>query len=77
MPQAFAVGIEQLDVRYQLQRNCPPCDEIALPSSNAEWAVVDSILLNLTARSQLPDKLGNYYRRAVTVSVKPRNLLPR
>jgi len=76
-PQAFAGGIEKLDIRYQLQRNCPPCDEIALPSSNAEWAIVDAVLVDLTARSLLPDKLGNYYRRNVTVSVKPRNLLPR
>lgn len=75
--QSFAVGIEKLDIQYQLQRNCPPCDVVNLPSSNAEWSVVDAVVLNVTARSELPDQLGNYYRRTVTVNVKPRNLLPK
>ena len=76
-PQSFAVGIEKLDVKYQLQRNCPPCDVITLPSSNNEWAVVDAVVLSVTARSELPDEDGQYYRRTVSVNVKPRNLLPR
>lgn len=76
-PHAFATGIEKLDVKYQLQRNCPPCDVVNLPSSNEEWSIVDAVVLSLTARSQLPDKAGNYYRRTVSVNVKPRNLLPR
>ena len=76
-PQQFAVGIEKLDIQYQLQRNCPPCDVINLPSSNAEWAIVDALVLNVTARSEQPDQSGNYYRRTVTVNVKPRNLLPK
>src|SRR5262249_585220 len=42
-PQSFAYGIEKLDIQYQLQRNCPPCDVIALPSLNAEWAIVDAL----------------------------------
>ena len=76
-PQQFAVGVEKLDVQYQLQRNCPPCDIINLPSSNAEWAIVDALVLNVTARSEQPDQSGSYYRRTVTVNVKPRNLLPK
>ncbi len=75
--QSFAVGIEKLDIQYQLQRNCPPCDVIALPSSSAEWSVVDAVVLNVTARSELPDQTGNYYRRTMNVNVKPRNLLPK
>ena len=46
-------------------------------SPNSEWSVVDAVLLNVTARSDQPDKAGNYYRRTITVNVKPRNLLPR
>jgi hypothetical protein len=76
-PQSFAVGVEKLDVRYQLQRNCPPCDVIDAPSSNAEWSIVDTVLLSVTARSERPDQSGTYYRRTVAVNVKPRNLLPR
>lgn len=75
--QSFAVGIEKLDIQYQLQRNCPPCDVVNLPSTNSEWVVVDAVLLNVTARSDQPDRAGNYYRRTITVNVKPRNLLPR
>lgn len=75
-PQSFAVGIEKLDVRYQLRRNCPPCDIVDLPADNDEWSIVDQVLLSVTARSELPNRAGQYYRRTVSVGVKPRNLLP-
>lgn len=75
-PQSFAVGIEKLNIQYQLRRNCPPCDVVDIPANNAEWSVVEQVLLNVTARSELPDKQGSYYRRTITVGVKPRNLLP-
>jgi hypothetical protein len=76
-PQSFAIGIEKLDVRYQLQQNCPPCDVVTLPSTDAQWAVVDSVLIDVTARSAQKDATGNFFRRTVSVNVKPRNLLPR
>jgi hypothetical protein len=75
-PQSFAVGIEKLNIQYQLRQNCPPCDVVDLPASNAEWSVVEQVLLNITARSEVPDEKGNYFRRTVAVGVKPRNLLP-
>lgn len=75
-PTSFAVGIEKLKIRYELRRNCPPCDIVSLPADNAEWAVVEKVLLDITARSELPDTNGTYYRRTVSVGVKPRNLLP-
>jgi hypothetical protein len=75
-PQSFAVGIEELDIQYELRRNCPPCDTIDLPADNAEWSLVEQVMLNVTARSELPDEDGNYFRRTITVGVKPRNLLP-
>jgi hypothetical protein len=74
--QSFAVGIEKLDIQYQLRRNCPPCDNVAIPADNDEWAIVEQVLLSLTARSELPDESGNYYRRTISMGVKPRNLLP-
>jgi type II secretory pathway pseudopilin PulG len=77
LPQPLAAGIEKLDVHYQLRRNCPACDVVGLPASSDEWALVASIQVALTARSELPDAKGNYYRRTIAVSVKPRNLLPR
>ena len=74
--QSFAVGIEKLDIQYQLRRDCPPCDNVNLPADNDEWSIVEQVLLNVTARSELPDEGGDYYRRTITVGVKPRNLLP-
>ncbi len=58
-PQSFAVGIEKLNIRYQLRRNCPPCDVVDLPADNSEWSIVEEVLLNVTARSELPDANGN------------------
>lgn len=75
-PQPFATGIEKLDIRYQLRRNCPPCDIESLPDNNEEWSIVEQVLLSVTARSEQPDRDGKYYRRTVDVGVKPRNLLP-
>jgi len=75
--QPLAVGIENLNLQYQLQRNCPPCDVVDIPANDAEWATVDALVVSLTARSDLPDTSGNYYRRTVKVNVKPRNLLPK
>ena len=75
-PQSFAVGIEKLAIQYQLRRNCPACDVVNLPVDDAEWSIVERVMLSLTARSELPDTAGNYYRRTVSVGIKPRNLLP-
>jgi Tfp pilus assembly protein PilW len=75
-PQSFAVDIEALNIQYRLDRNCPPCDVVDLPTSTSDWALVEAVLLTITARSEQPDSAGNYYRRTATVTVKPRNLLP-
>jgi hypothetical protein len=77
-PTSFAIGIEELDVRYQLRANCnPECDIVELPTDNAEWQTVEQVLLDLTARSELAGPDGDYYRRTIQVGVKPRNILPR
>ncbi len=77
-PTSFAVGIEKLDIRYELRANCDPdCDVVELPEDNAEWQTVEQILIELTARSELPGKDGVYFRRVVDLGVKPRNILPR
>jgi hypothetical protein len=72
----FALGIEEVDIQYQLKRNCPQCDIVALPIDNNEWALVDQILLTVTARSRRPSESGEWYRKTMTLRVKPRNLLP-
>jgi hypothetical protein len=73
----FAAGIEELNVQYQLRSNCPECDVVDLPANDAEWALVDQILLTVTARSTRTSQAGEHYTRSHTVRVKPRNLLPR
>jgi hypothetical protein len=75
--QPFAIGIEKIDIQYQLKRNCPACDVVDLPADGNEWALVDQILLTVTARSDRTNASGTYYRKSVTVRAKPRNLLPK
>lgn len=77
-PTSFAVGIEKLDLRYQLRANCnPDCQVVDLPASPEQWQTVEQILIELTARSELPGPDGVYFRRVVDLGVKPRNILPR
>jgi type II secretory pathway pseudopilin PulG len=76
-PMSFAVGIEKLDFSYVLRKNCPPCDVVEIPTTESDWAVVEQVIVGLTARSEVQDASGDYYRREVEVAVKPRNLLPR
>lgn len=76
-PLSFAAGIEKLDIEYQLRRNCPPCDVVDLPAGDDEWAIVEQVLVTVTARSELKVENDDYYRRTIQVGVKPRNLLPR
>jgi hypothetical protein len=75
-PMPFALGIEKIDIQYQLKRNCPTCDIVDLPKDNSEWALVDQVLLTVTARSTRPSESGQIYRKTMTVRAKPRNLLP-
>jgi type II secretory pathway pseudopilin PulG len=76
-PTSFAVGIEKLDVEYQLRRNCPPCDVVDEPAGYDEWSIVEQIFVTVTARAELLGLDDDYYRRTIRVGVKPRNLLPR
>jgi hypothetical protein len=76
-PTPFAAGIEKLDFRYQLARNCPPCDTVDLPQGEEEWSIVDQVFVTVTARSETTDPEGEFYRRTITLGVKPRNLRPR
>jgi hypothetical protein len=76
-PTPFAAGVEKLDFKYQLRRNCPPCDTVDLPSGEEEWSIVEQVFLAITARSEGTDGEGAPYRHAISLGVKPRNLRPR
>ncbi|GBD26633.1 hypothetical protein HRbin30_01973 [bacterium HR30] len=75
-PQSFAVGVEKLNFRYQLRRNCPPCDVTDLPSTEDEWRLVEQVIVEARVRSDRQDPSGQFLRRRATVNIKPRNLLP-
>ena len=75
--QAFATGIEALDFQYELNRNCTPCDVTPMPASDNEWRLVKQLYVSVTARSDSVSPMnGQFYRRTITVGVKPRNLVP-
>ncbi len=76
-PMAFSDGIENLQVQYQLARNCTPtCDVVDLPADDSEFALVNQIYITLSARSRTVQRNGQYFRISRTVAAKPRNLLP-
>ena len=43
---------------------------------DAEWSLVERVLVSATARSVRPKDDGQYERRTLEVGVKPRNLIP-
>lgn len=75
-PQPAVEGIERLDIRYVLNRNCSPgpCDLVDLPTSESEWSLVRAIQLDIGARSPRPIS-GGFYRLSQSIEVKPRNFL--
>lgn len=74
-PTPFAVGITELDVRYVLDRDCPSCDVVDLPSGNAEWWLVQGISVTVTAIAVNPPRPTDAYTVTRTVKAHPRNLL--
>lgn len=75
-PQPAIEGIERLDIRYVLHRNCTPgpCDVVDLPTSDSEWSLVRVVQLDIGARSPRPIT-GGFYRLSQSIEVKPRNFL--
>ena len=76
LPQAFAGGMRDLQIEYVLDRNCPPCDRVGVPTDTAEWRLVNSIDLTGTVDtigSELPEDQATF---VATSAAKPRNLLP-
>ena len=70
-PYSFAIGAEALDLQYGLSDGTV----VDLPANDGQWASVNQILLSVTVRSLLPDATGAYYRRTLTATTKPRNLI--
>jgi hypothetical protein len=71
----IATGIEQFDVSYRLNENCPSCTEIALPPDNPTWVEVTEVIVSLRARSRAPLSTGSVFLVSTTSAVQPRNIL--
>ncbi len=69
--QPFALGIEKLDLEYELADGT----SLAAPATGEEWRSVRRIHVEVTARSVSPNVGGGFYRREYSVSIKPRNLI--
>jgi prepilin-type N-terminal cleavage/methylation domain-containing protein len=75
-PQAFAAGVTDLQVRYVLERNCPPCDIVDLPPDDATWRLVNQVLVTPTVATVGATRVEDQVSLAETSRAKPRNLLP-
>jgi hypothetical protein len=75
-PQIFAAGIEDLQMRYILQQNCPPCDVVDMPADAATWRLVNQVTVTATARTVGASKAEDQIQLTETSRAKPRNLLP-
>jgi type II secretory pathway pseudopilin PulG len=77
--QPAVAGIERLDIRYILDRNCSPgpCDVVDLPANDEEWLRVRAVLVDIGARSarRIEGSGDGFYRLGQTFEVKPRNFL--
>lgn len=76
-PQAFAIGVYDMQVQYILDRNCPTCDTVDLPEDDIEWALVNEVKVSVAVK---PVGSDNANDSSVTFTgdarAKPRNLLP-
>ncbi len=70
-PQPFAMGIERLELRYELADGT----ESDQPSGDQQWRAVRRVHVALTARSSEASPSGDHYRRTYDVTIKPRNLI--
>ncbi len=76
VPQAFAAGMTDLQVRYILERNCPSCDVVDLPPDDATWRLVNQVLVTPTAETVGASRPEDQVTLTETSRAKPRNLLP-
>lgn len=75
-PQAFAAGLRDLQLEYLLERNCPPCDRVALPADTEEWRLVNAVDLTATVESVGGVRPEDDVTLVADNTAKPRNLLP-
>jgi Tfp pilus assembly protein PilW len=75
-PQAYAAGITDLQLRYVLAQNCPPCDVVDIPPDDETWRLVNEVLVTSTAETVGAARPEDQVTLTETSRAKPRNLLP-
>lgn len=75
-PQAFAVGVEDLQIQYTLNQNCPPCDVVDLPATTAAWRLVNDLVISARVNTVGWVRSQDYVSLVESTRAKPRNLLP-
>ena len=70
--EVFADGITGLNVQYRKIDN----SVVDLPASDAEWRLVNAVLLSVTAQSLTTLPGGGFHQETASFTVKPRNLQP-
>lgn len=74
--QAFAVGVDDLQIRYILDDNCPSCTVVDLPEDAETWSNVNEVTVTATVKSVGSNHAGDVQTFTATARAKPRNLLP-
>jgi type II secretory pathway pseudopilin PulG len=74
--EAFAAGVDDLQISYVLDRNCPTCDVVPLPINTAEWRLVNDVDLSATVKTVGGVQASDQATLTITAMAKPRNLLP-
>jgi hypothetical protein len=75
-PAAFAAGITDLQIKYILDQNCPPCDQVDLPANTAQWRLVNDVRLTATVKTIGGGAPMGAATFVVSTRGKPRNLWP-
>jgi prepilin-type N-terminal cleavage/methylation domain-containing protein len=71
-PIVFAYGVQAVNVQYILVDGTT----VNLPSSFAQWSLVNQLSVQVTMQSAKPLSNGQYYTVTGSIIAKPRNLLP-
>jgi len=74
--EAFAAGVDDLQIAYVLDRNCPTCDRVPIPANTAEWRLVNDVELTATVKTVGAVQAQDHATLVVSSMAKPRNLLP-
>jgi len=76
--QAFAVGVDDLQISYILDQNCPTCDVVDAQNipDDATWRLVNEVIVQATVKTIGAARAEDQATFVAEARAKPRNLLP-